>query len=201
MNKVDSALVKVFMYGLPMVVIFTAFSYSYNTGIIDHATGAAKFFNNLAGLVYASWMALSIILSIRLMVSGTFRDQVLSRFTFIRERDEREVMLTGKATRTTFLTTLAILMFLFCLSCFQVSIYRVPTEQAVDGKTGFVTLGLTCNLMQVSKQVGAPANEPRRQDIFTYSGLPVSSTAIILGLIIWQIFSYNFTMRRLTKDI
>ena len=97
-----------------------------------------------------------------------------------------------------FLTTLAILMFLFCLSCFQVSIYRVSPEKAVDGKTGFVTLGLTCNLLETSKQAGAH-DELRRRDIFTYSGLPVSSTAIILGLILWQICSYNVTMRRLTK--
>lgn len=201
MSRADSVLVKVFLYGLPIIVIFGVFSYSYNTGIIDYATGTAQFFNNLAGLVYAIWMTLSIVLSIRLMVSGPFRDQVLSRFTFIRERDEREVMLTGKATRTTFLTTLAILMFLFCLSCFQVSIYRVPPEKAVDGKTGFVTLGVTCNLLENSKQVGAHGDELRQQDIFTYSGLPISSTAIILGLILWQICSYNVTMRSLTKKL
>ncbi len=199
MNRADSVLVKVFLYGLPIIAIFGVFSYSYNTGIIDHATGTAQFFNKLAGLLYAIWMTLSIVLSIRLMVSGPFRDQVLSRFTFIRERDEREVMLTGKATKTTFLTTLAILMFLFCLSCFQVSIYRVPPEKAVDGKTGFVTLGLTCNLLENSKQVGAHNDEFLKQNIFTYSGLPISSSAIILGLLIWQICSYNITMRRLTN--
>jgi len=201
MNRADSALVKVFLYGLPIIAIFGVFSYSYNTGIIDHATGTAQFVNKLAGLLYAIWMTLSIVLSIRLMVSGPSRDQVLSRFTFIRERDEREVMLTGKATKTTFLTTLAILMFLFCISCFQVSIYRVPPEKAVDGKTGFVTLGLTCNLLENSKQAGAHNDEFLKQDIFTYSGLPISRTAIILGLFIWQICSYNITMRRLTNKV
>lgn len=199
MNRADSVLTKVFLYGLPLIAIFGVFSYSYHTGIIDHSAGAAQFFNKIAGLLYAIWMTLSIFLSIRLMASGPFRDQVLSRLTFIRERDEREVMLTGKATKTTFLTTLAILMFLFCLSCFQVSIYRVPPEMAVDGKTGFVTLGLTCNLLENSRQAGAHKEEFLKQDIFTYSGLPISSTAIILGLFIWQICSYNITMRRLTN--
>jgi preprotein translocase subunit SecG len=199
MNKADSVLVKVFLYGLPVIAVFGIFSYSYNTGIIDHTTGTAQFFNKLAGLLYATWMTLSIVISIRLMVSGSFRDQVLSRFTCIRERDEREAMLTGKATKTTFLTTLAILMFLFCLSCFQVSIYRVPPEKAVGGKTGFVTLGLTCNLLENSNRAGAHNDEFLKQDIFTYSGLPISSTAIILGLFIWQICSYNITMRRLAN--
>ncbi|MDU0459475.1 MAG: hypothetical protein RW306_12185 [Geobacteraceae bacterium] len=199
MNRADSFLMKVFLYGLPLIAIFGVFSYSYHTEIIDHSTGIAQFLNKIAGLLYAIWMTLSIVLSIRLMASGSFRDQVLSRLTFIRERDEREVMLTGKATKTTFLTTLAILMFLFCLSCFQVSIYRVPPEKAVDGKTGFVTLGLTCNLLENSRQAGAHKEEFLKQDIFTYSGLPISSTAIILGLFIWQICSYNITMRRLTN--
>lgn len=199
MNRVDSIVVRVFMRGLPLVACFGVFSYAYNTGGIDHATPTAQFFNNTAGLIYGCWMFLSIFLSIRLMVSGAFRDHVLARLTFIRERDEREVILTGKATKTTFLTSLAILIFLFCLSCFQVSIYRVPPEKAIDGKTGVVSLGLTCNLLETSKSAGAEDAVLRSRDIFSYTGLPVSSTALILGLIIWQIFSYNYQMRRLTK--
>jgi hypothetical protein len=47
-----------------------------------------------------------------------------------------------KRLDTAFLTSLAFLILLFCLSCFQVSIYRLPPEKAVDGKTGIVSLGL-----------------------------------------------------------
>jgi hypothetical protein len=133
-----------------------------------------------------------------LMVSGPFRDQVLAKLTFIRERDEREAILTGKATRTTFLTSLAILIFLFCLSCFQVSIYRVPPERAIDGKTGMVSLGLGFSLLEHPKQEMAK-DILERKDIFSYTGLPVSSTAVILLLILWQVISYNYCMRRLIK--
>jgi hypothetical protein len=106
--------------------------------------------------------------------------------------------LTGKATKATFLTSLAILIFLFCLSCFQVSIYRVPPANAVDGKTGFVTLGLAFSLLEHEKQDIAKDAIPRK-DIFSYRGLPVSSQTIILMLILWQIISYNYSMRRLIK--
>lgn len=199
MKRVDSSLVKVFVCSLPVVLLCGLFSYLYNTGMVDRTTDVAQFCNAFAGFVYAAWMTLCIVFSIRLMVSGPFRDQLLSRVTFVQERDEREVMLTGKATKTTFLTTLAILLFLFCLSCFQVSVYRVPPEKALDGKTGVVSLGLNFKLLESTKQVGADADELRNQDIFTYSGLPVSSTAIILGLLLWQVCSYNATMRRLTR--
>jgi len=116
----------------------------------------------------------------------------------MRERDERESILTGKATKATFLTTLAILIFLFCLSCFQISIYRVPPDRAVDGKTGFVTLGLGFSLLEHEKQARPVDNIPK-ENILTYRGLPISSESIILILILWQIISYNYSMRRLIK--
>lgn len=200
MSRIDSVMVKAFLYGLPILVLFGIFSYSYSTGGIDHTSGVARILNGLAGLAFAIWMTLSIVISIRLMLSASFRDQVLTRLTFIRERDERELMLTGKATRTIFLTTIAILTFLLCLSCFQVSIYRVPPEKAVDGKTGFVTLGFGMRLLEDAKPAVKDGDEFVKEDIFTYSGLPISSSAIILGLIFWQICSYNVTMRRLTNQ-
>ncbi len=193
MKKADSLLLKVFLYGLPAVVALDVFSRAYNPETVQYAGSHLKFLYNFSGLVFAVWMTLSIYLSIRLMISELFRDKVLAKLTFLRERDEREVILTGKATKTTFLTSLAILIFLFCLSCIQVSIYRVPLEKAIDGKTGFVSLGFSFDLLEKSKQAVLEKN------IFSYTGLPVSSTTIILLLVIWQIISYNYSIRRLTK--
>jgi len=197
-KRLDSMLLKVFLYGLPAIIVFAAFSYSYSLGIVNHANIYLKLLNSFAGLIFALWMTLSLYLSVRLMISWPFRDQVIARLTFIRERDEREAILTGKAARTTFLTSLAILIFLFCLSCFQVSIYRLPPERAVDGKTGIVSLGLGFNLLEHSKQ-DRPKEIIEKKDIFSYTGLPVSNTTVILMLIVWQIISYNYSMRRLTK--
>jgi len=143
-------------------------------------------------------MTLSIYLSIRLLVSSSFREKVLAKLTFIRERDEREVLLTGKATKATFLASIAVLIFLFFLSCFQVSIYRVPPEKAVAGKTGFVSLGVGFNLLENPKQT-ATVDIVQKRDIFSYTGLPVSKTAVILLLILWQITAYNYAMRRMMK--
>ena len=198
MKRLDSILLKLFLYGLPAFIAFAAFSYAYSLGVLNHANAYLNLLNSFAGLVFALWMTLALYLSARLMVSGPFRDQVLAKITFIRERDEREAMLTGKATRTTFLTSLAVLIFLFCLSCFQISIYRLPLEKAVDGKTGIVSLGLGFNLLEHSKQDN-PSETVEKKDIFSYTGLPVSSATVILILIAWQIISYNYSMRRLAK--
>ena len=198
MNRLDSILLKVFLYGLPGVVALAVFLYPYRLGIVNHTAGYVKLLYNFAGFIFAFWMMLSIYLSVRLVVSGRFRDKALAKLTFIRERDEREAALTGKAAKTTFLTSLAILIFLFCLSSFQVSIYRVPPEKAVNGKTGVVSLDLGFNLLERSRQA-KPDDAIQKKDIFSYTGLPVSSTTVILVLILWQIISYNYSMRRLTK--
>jgi hypothetical protein len=191
-------LLKVFLYGLPGVAAFGIFAYSYSVGFIDRGATGTGLLNALSGFVLALWMVLSLYLSVRLILSGPFRDQVMARITFIRERDERETLLTGKATRTTFLMTIALLIFLFCLSCFQVSVYRVPPDKAVDGKTGMITLGLGFSLLEQGSQ-DRSATAVERQDIFTYRGLPLSSASIILLLILWQVVAYNCAMRRLMK--
>ena len=198
MKRLDSILLKLFLYALPAFIVFAAFSYLYSLGVVDHGNVYLNLLNSFAGLVFALWMTLALYLSVRLMVSGSFRDQVLAKITFIREGDEREAMLTGKATRTTFLTSLAILIFLFCLSCFQVSIYRLPPEKAIDGKTGIVSLGLGFNFLENSEQAKS-GKTVEKKNIFSYTGLPVSSATVILILIAWQIISYNYSMRRLTK--
>jgi len=195
MKRLDRILLKVFLLGLPVLAGVALFNYAFDTGL---AAGRLKMVYNAGGFLFAAWMLLSVYLSLRLIVSGTLRDRVLARLTFMRERDEREALLTGKATKSTLLTSLAILIFLFCLSCFQVSFFKLPPEKALNGKTRGFSLGLAFSLSRDFETKRADATL-RQYDVFSYSGLPVSSSAIILFLIAWQIASYNYTIRRLTK--
>ncbi len=198
MKKFDSLVLKIFLCGIPAVAFIIAFCYWHDLGAVGRQNLFANLFNSFSGFALALWMVLSLYLSFRLIVSGPLRDQVIARITFRRERDEREAMLTGKATRITFLTSLAFLVLLFCLSCFQINIYRVPPEKAVDGKTGFVTLGVGFSILDQARH--APSGEAlERRNIFSYRGLPVSNATIILALIAWHILSYNYFMRRLMR--
>ncbi|MCE5262529.1 MAG: hypothetical protein LLG97_03225 [Deltaproteobacteria bacterium] len=186
------------MYGLPVVAVLALLANRYDWMSAGPAAGHLNILNNAFGLMFASWMGLALYLCFRLMVSASFRDQVLAKITFIRERDERESQLTGKAAKTTFLMSLAILIFLLCLSCIQVSVYRVPEDKAIHGKTGMVTLGLGFNVFEDEGKKD-PYLAVQRQNIFSYTGLPISSSAVILLLIVWQILSYNCSMRRLIR--
>lgn len=196
MKRCDAILLKVFFYGLPLVIMAAIFASWHATSGTGADQGLPGFMNGIAGLVFALWMAMALYLSVRLMISEFFRDQVLTKLTFVRERDEREVMLTGRATRTTFMTSLAILIFLFCLSCFQISIYRVEPDLAVNGKSGKISLGIGFSMLSPAR------NEPPEEaieNIFTYSGMPLSGSALLLFMILWQVGCYNYSMRRLVR--
>jgi len=72
----------------------------------------------------------------------------------------------------------------------------VPVEKAVNGKTGFVRLGINLNFIQ---EQAAPSQNIGVKNIFSYTNFPISATGIIFILIIWNILWYNFFIRRSMK--
>lgn len=197
MKRFDAMCLRVFLWGLLFIAGLGLFSYQYHLGGIAQG-GYNQLLNTFSGFAIAAWMILAIYLSFRLTVSGSFRDQVITRLTFMRERDEREAVLTGEATKIAFSTTLAFLILLLCLSCIHVAIYKVPPEKAVDGKTGMVSLGLGFDILAPDQQ-NHLQSKIQREDLFSYRGLPISNSAMILLLMGLQIFAYNYSMRRLMK--
>jgi hypothetical protein len=199
MKKFDECLLKVFLYELPIMMLYFISLFIFDLQMAAQTNVYAKFWYDFGGcVVFGSWMLSSLYLSVRLMISAEFRERILSKLTFLKERDEREFILTGQAAKTTMLTTLAVLIFLFCLSCFQVSVYRVPPEQAIDGKDKVLSLGFQLDLSN-SPQSLSSQSDTATEDIVSYTALPISSSSVILGLIGWQIVSYNYLMHRAMK--
>jgi len=191
MKAMDRFVLKTFILGLP-VVIFIAFLASYllpepSQRIFWHET-----FNTCAGVVFGLWMIFAIFLSLRILTSSPFRAETLARLADFKERDEREIYLTAQAARNSFLTTLALLVLLFCLSVFRVSVFRTTEPQVPNGKTGTISLGLDLDILKSSN---VPASPNISQNYFDYQGLPLSSAAVVFALIIWQIGSFKYFMR------
>ncbi|WP_027938304.1 hypothetical protein [Anaeroarcus burkinensis] len=199
MRKLDLILLKVFLYELPILAL-----YAISLGLFDLEQFSlvnvyARFWYDFGGcVIFGSWMIISIFLSSRLVTSTRFREYISSKVSFLKERDEREFLLTGKAARNTMLTTMAVLLLLFCLSCFQFSVYRVPPEQAVEGKDKVLTLDFHFELAN-DMPVENLQNGMAREDIISYKGLPVSTSTVILGLICWQIASYQCLIHKELK--
>jgi len=197
MNKLDGILLRVFIYELPILLIWFISIFSFDLAASAQNNFYAEIWYDFGGcFILSSWMIITIYLSIRLIVSNVLRDKILSKLIVLRERDEREVKLTGEAAKTTMLTTLAVLILLFCLSCFQFSVSNLPTEQIIDGKTKEISLGLSFN---ASEQQAANSVQDQVNNIISYSGLPISNTMLIIGIIGWQVVSYNYAMKHKLK--
>lgn len=196
MNKLERILLKVFLYELPLVILYAVAIGVFSLDEAATHNAYARFFYDFGGIgVLGCWMLVTLFLSGRLVASAAFREQVLARIVRLKERDEREFILTGKAARNTMLTTLAVLILLFCLSCFQVSVYRAPADQAVDGKDKVLTLNFQFDLLNELPRTNR-FNETDRTDIVAYTGLPVSNSTLILGLIAWQLVGYHRLMHK-----
>jgi hypothetical protein len=194
MKKIDRKILKLFLFGLPFVIGMALLASTIS--LKDANNGSVlDYYNSFSGLVFGIWMFFSLYLSVRLLFSGNFRADILPCLTFFRERDERELLITARATRNSFLTTLALLILLLFLSVFQVAIFRVPQEQAENGKTGTITLGVNMSLTNDS-----PGTSSSILDYFRYSGLPLSNSAVILFLILWQLSSFNYFLRKIEKE-
>ena len=109
----------------------------YDHNSILHKPYLLQLFYNFSGLIFGVWIFFSLYLSARLIISKSFREMTLCRLAFFKERDEREVLLTGNATRMSYLTSLAILICLLCFSVFHIYVYQ--ESKAVNGKRGIIT--------------------------------------------------------------
>lgn len=139
------------------------------------------------------WFLGIIIYLCLLLFTKEAREKTLSRLTQIHERDERESYITGQASRTAFLSTISLLIFLLFFSVFTVNIYKLPQEQAVSGKTGTLALGLQFNLFE---------NKPSKVEtegsevIFESRDLPITKTGLLLLLVIWQVGVFKLSARK-----
>jgi hypothetical protein len=197
MNKLDGILLRIFIYEVPILLIWFISIFMLGLAADVQNNFYAEIWYDFGGcFILSSWMIITIYLSIRLIISDVLRDKILSKLILLRESDEREVKLTGEAAKTTMLTTMAVLILLFCLSCFQFSVSNLPTEQIIDGKTREISLGLSFN---ASEQQAANSVQGQVNNIISYSGLPISNTMLIIGIIGWQVVSYNYAMKHKLK--
>ncbi len=138
------------------------------------------------------WFAVLILFLFMIVIVPSTRESTLKRLANINERDEREEQITGRASRMTYISTLSIMLLFLFLSMFTINIYRAPEAEAINGKRGNVSIGLSLNLLDEPKVESDTTGEV----IFESNDIPLSKSAIILILIAWQLLAFNISARR-----
>lgn len=198
MTKFYRALQNYLLYALPLVIIAMIWSrYVENGQASQEPSFLIKVLWEILAWNLMIWFAGLFLFFILLVLYPSARDQVLKRVANIKERDEREQFITGKASRTAFISTLSILSLLLFLSIFQVEVRRLPEDQIVDGKTKALSIGMKFELFDDPKSEWALEGT----SLFESKDIPLSKTGIILMALIWLIASFNLSARREMRDV
>ena len=160
----------------------------------------AAFLNNLIYIAMAQfgiWTLISLLFSITMFFSRNNREIFLKRLSGIKERDEREVQIVGKALRVSYLSTMTILLFLLFISLFYVE-YNIKSADNVElgQQRSSLAFGVEFSFLYPH---GLVKQREGYDYFFSYRGLPLPTHTVILLLLVWQIVSYRFVSRRALK--
>jgi hypothetical protein len=195
MRAANRIILYYFVFALPvlfvMLIVWPGFERT------ELATGSEflKWGNTVTGLLIAVWMISALYIAFSLVLSRRFREQLLKRFVRMRERDEREEMIVGKAAKNVFLFNLALLILLLILNLIQVQVTRLAPEHMIDGKGHNVSLGLNASPIERSSQDRSMTVWGDDKVVFKYD-FPVTASGVLMILIAINIGAFCIYARR-----
>lgn len=187
MNKAIRSIQTYLIFGLPFVLI----------GIIFGSTSKGNFLirsiQELLSWNLMLWFTVLVFFLILLVVMPNVRELTLRRLANIKDADEREDHITGKASRVTYVSMLSIMILLFFSSIFSVTINKLPENQTYNGRHHVLNLNLAFKFLEDHQ------SENKAQTGLTLFDskniVPLSKSSILLLLICWELLVFNWSER------
>lgn len=194
MIKLNRWVCRYLLYTLPLV-IGTIICYLHFGEDVNRFVGFANVLWEVSGWHFIIWFLFLVYTAFSLLFFQDFRERALSRLTFSGERDERESFISGRASKATFYSTLAVLILLFFLSGLDIQIYKKTGSEVLDGKSGVVSLGFGFRLFDTS-HTDDEIKENQIVSIINMEGIPFTKESLFLFLILYHTGSYHFFNKR-----
>lgn len=198
MNKLNKTILAYFIICLPVATIVYLFFPSIRDTDTSRGSSLREWSNAIYGFLFAVWIICASYIGIALVLSKKFREQLLTRISGMKERDEREEFIVGKSSRNAFLFNLGLLILLFMLNLFQINVTKLPPDKVFDGKKHSLSLGLKLSPLEqlgTEKKQSQNGNAQDASTLFNYS-LPITVSGVLLLLIVSQIGSFYVYSRR-----
>jgi len=141
------------------------------------------------------WFVVLILFLISLVTMPSVREKTLRRLANLRERDEREQYITGKAARAAYISTLSLMILFLFFSMVSFQISAIPKDQAVNGHHTEVSIGIHFSFLE-KKNDGILNQTPKNKIYFDSNKIVPSASTILLFLLCWQILIFNLTARK-----
>jgi hypothetical protein len=199
MNKIVRFLQNYLLIGAFFVAILLGWSLLL---INSNIQGFVKFIHEVLSWNFIIWFATLFIFLIMLVVFPVARENTLKRLANLKERDEREQYITGKAARASYIATLSLMIFLFFMSIFSLHIYHFSNANDVseNGKGHHWEIGFNVGFSLFDKPEinnnPITHNTLSKSEIFNSEKITPSKSAMILILLLWQLLIFNITTRK-----
>jgi hypothetical protein len=194
MNRTIRAVQTYLVLAFPFVIAVAVWHslQQNNLGVLDQNSIFATIAWEILSWNLMLWFVGLFAFLVALVFSSEAREATLTRLANIKDRDEREKYITGRAARSAYLSTLSIMILLLVLSVVNLKVTNLPDGAQADGKTKAVSIGINLSLTD-DTQLGTDKKE---QALVESKGIPLSKTAIIFALLTWQLFMFNRTARK-----
>ena len=200
--KINMFISKYLLFALPVIIGTVIWALSVPDGG-NELEGFPLVPWDILGWHFVIWFVLLVYFIFSLIFFGEFREKILTLITFSKVRDERESFISGRASKATFFSTLAVLIFLFFVAGLRVHIYKKPKEEAIDGKRGTISIGYKFEFINSANNDSDADNDKensKNENIFTMNGIPFTQESIFLFLIMYHIAGYHIFTRRRLKE-
>lgn len=196
MNKIIRIMQTYLIVGLPFVILCMVWSTLHpQNEFLAHATLVPKILWHALAFNLMFWFLVLVLFLILLVAVPSVREKTLLRLANIKERDEREAYITGKAARITYLSTLSLMILLLFFSIFSLTIYVTPQNNNANDHRKHLTVGMGVHFSLLNEsQIKKTSNE---KILFESKSISLSTPAVILILLCWQLLSFNLTARRM----
>lgn len=191
-NKIIRFIQTYLVVGLPLVIACMVWeTFHPQNEILKDATIITRMLWEVLAWNLMLWFVVLILFLIMLVAVPNAREKTLRRLANLKERDEREEYITGKASRAAYISTLSLMIFFLFFSIFSFNIYRTPNK-STNRKP--LTVGISIGFNLLDKY--SAEDNPKREMLFKSKDFSLSPSAIILILLSWQLLIFNLTARK-----
>ncbi|HLB41684.1 MAG TPA: hypothetical protein VJN02_02325 [Gammaproteobacteria bacterium] len=145
MNKISRYMQNYLLYGFIFVITLSSWSawlaYFSPLTVIANSNIVIRILHELLSYNFMCWFLTLVLYMIFLVMVPNVRDKTLRRLANLKERDEREEYITGKAARASYIATLSLTLFFLFFSLIDINLSKLPkTDPQKPGHS--VSLGI-----------------------------------------------------------
>ena len=195
MNKLCRYIKNYLVYGIIPVIGLIIWSIFLNHNIAE-SNIVVRITHELLSYNMMIWFVTFILFIISMTIIPEIREKSLRCLANLKERDEREEYITGKAARSSYVATLSLTLLFLFFSMFNFHYSKI--EKSSPDKPGHsVTIGFGYNFF--SETVTKTQTPDGVTPIFDSNSYALSGSTLLLILLGWQLLFFNLSARKLSK--